>query len=100
MSTPPRNIRPTLVGLPVFVPEEPFPLTPYREVLIYTPSRERPVPGGERTPVILPPPSPAARKLDPTLHIRRTRSGEPSRPSQWLAAALVCGVVALAVALL
>lgn len=55
MSTPtPRNRNLTLVGMPVYTPlppplpldtqePEPFPLTPYRDVHVYTPSRERTV---------------------------------------------------------
>lgn len=94
---PPRISKPTIVGLPAFVPsqEEPFPLTPYADVHVYTPSRERTI-GGERTPIMLPPATRVARKQDPTILMRRERATEPSFESKLVACAVVIWVIGMA----
>jgi hypothetical protein len=110
MSTPPRRQQLTLVGMQppsiyhsrpgsdVFVPddhrddartylEQTFPLTPYADATVYTPTHERPI---ERR-TILPP----ARKSLPTMVLRRPIAREPSRVALVMAAVICCYVVAL-----
>lgn len=136
MSDPPPRSKPTLVGMPCVLQRltpspitpvpgmppdeaEPFPLTAYADVHVYTPSRSRPIPGGERTAplppeaneqrplggrdprlfqnVMLPPPTRNARKADPTVVIRRAQQTEPSFRLKMLAVTLVCYAIAIGV---
>lgn len=93
----------TLLGMPAFVPgdEEPFPLTAYADVHVYTPSRERtvtaPLPPDRRgmRDVILPPASPVARKLDPTAYLRAVTPGEPSFEAKMVACSVVLWVLCM-----
>lgn len=108
MSTPPPPRRPqlTLVGMPQLIVkkplddhaadaraylEQPFPLTPYADAVVYTPTHERPL---ERR-TILPP----ARKQLPTLVLKRPIAREPSRVALVMAAVICCYVIALAMLL-
>jgi hypothetical protein len=103
MTDNPRKSLPTIVGLPRLDEADPFPLTPYRDVMTVTPSHSRPLrERGESTPVHIPP----ARRLTPAEMKRRdldrTRLHMPRcnerdvRIDPWdiaLAAALVCFVL-------
>lgn len=102
--TPPRL---TMIGLRP-ESEEPFPLQPYRDVFVHTPSHARPLRerGSEPTPVYLPP----GRRLtneqldarsrlraehDLRRKARELAQLEPSFWSKMLAATVVCYAVAI-----
>lgn len=93
--------QPTLIGLPrIELDADPFPLTPYADVHVYTPSHERR--RHESTPVMIPP----ARRLTPQrveqhrALIHRDRAfDEPSAWDKRLACVIVCYVLALGAAL-
>lgn len=87
--------KPTLIGLPSFDREDPFPLTPYADVHVYTPSRERV--RGEQTPVYIPP----ARRVTPAKpQPIPERSLEVSAADKRLACVIVCWLLALGAAVL
>jgi hypothetical protein len=97
---PPRKPNLTLVGFPVYSPQEadPFPLTPYRDVATsYTPSHARPARHYESTPVYIPPARRSPPPIDNTRAIARPAL-EPSRVAKMMAAAIVCYVIAMLVA--
>lgn len=83
--------KPTIYGLPRVEPEEPFPLTPYADVHIYTPSRERH--RHESTPVQLPPrrtPKPIEKPAGRPAML----SSEPSELDKQIAILAICFMLA------
>lgn len=89
MKTPtPRPPVLTLVGFPIYPqnPEaEPFPLTPYRDVVSYTPSGARAARHYESTPVYIPP-ARRSPKPEPPLDHTRLMPAPLLEPSFWVKA--------------
>lgn len=94
---------PTLIGIPAYKPdgEDPFPLTPYADIHVYTPSGARA--RREATPVYIPParrltPEEVAlrRKLDDTRLLMPRPEEQPSVLEgrvQVLACLIVCAIL-------